>query len=243
MEAKHVQKLGVRMAYYLLLLQWANWDTGKVLFYRDQDVADKFEMPLRTIREWRKQLEKDGYISCLQKKDHQEITIKKWKNPRGKGDINPLPSEIEDDINMSPSDDFDAEGYIKGYIKGGLKHVTLPCSSDNRYQNNKNKEIKLLSPDENKQFNAIFRTFYGDVFRGSNLNLFEKSAKYRDENSIKIFIAEDSNRKMMNRLAAQMNPILKERFSNGILDFESIEFVQDQQSSKTTEERRKNETD
>ena len=78
LEAKHVQTLGVRMPLYLLLLDLANWETGKVMYYNDQDAADQFELPIRKMRDWRRRLQDDGYISCFQKGNHQEITIKKW---------------------------------------------------------------------------------------------------------------------------------------------------------------------
>lgn len=139
LEAKHVHALGVRYPIYLWLLDRANWETGKVLFYRDRDIADEFEMPIRTIREWRRKLEEDGYISCLQISNHQEITIKKWSNPRGDEEINPIYEYQGCDTNMEhpPSwgsknmehqDDKTPGGYMPGYMPGSRKHVTLPIS-------------------------------------------------------------------------------------------------------------------
>lgn len=143
LEAKHVHDLGVLFPLYLLMLDRANWQSGKVLFYRDQDVADQFEMPIRTVREWRRKLAELGYIDCSQTGNHQEITINKWSNPRENEDINPLynygegdtfmePNGLEGDNNMEPLAEGYIEGDMEGYIEGSRKHVTLPIS-DIRY--------------------------------------------------------------------------------------------------------------
>lgn len=152
LEAKHVHALGVRYPMYIWLLDRANWELGKILFYRDNDLADEFEMPLRTIREWRRQLEEDKYIVCVQSGNHQEIIINKWTNPRGGADINPIVEDTEGYENMEPfnqeSDAFMepkssknmeplSGSDIEGYIEGSRKHVTLPIS-DIRHQNTDN---------------------------------------------------------------------------------------------------------
>lgn len=161
LEAKHVHILGVRYPMYIWFLDRANWESGKILFYRDSDLADEFEMPLRTIREWRRKLEEDDYIICVQVGNHQEIIINKWTDPRGGDDINPLiengngdafmePLSQEGDAfmepegskNMEPCGEGYIEGDIQGYIEGSRKHVTLPIS-DIRYQTSHNK-VNLL---------------------------------------------------------------------------------------------------
>jgi hypothetical protein len=102
LEAKHVHILGVRYPMYIWFLDRANWESGKILFYRDSDLADEFEMPLRTIREWRRKLEEDDYIICVQVGNHQEIIINKWTDPRGGDDINPLIENGNGDAFMEP---------------------------------------------------------------------------------------------------------------------------------------------
>ena len=82
LEPKHIERLGVRFFLYLYYLDQADWEQGAVLFYRDRDAADELGIPISTVRKQRVKLEDDGYISCLQKKDHQRITIHNWTNPR-----------------------------------------------------------------------------------------------------------------------------------------------------------------
>ena len=184
LEAKHIQALGVRFAYYLLLLDWANWETGSVIDYRDQDAADQTGYSKRTIREWRTQLEKDGYIQCLQGQHNQEIIINKWKNPRGKGDINPLPSAVQGVRYMSPSREKLAQGDIQGDIQGGNEHGTLPYSSDIRHQN---KDINTLSEEQNRKFIGFLQMFAGEAFNSYQIRLIEEAPKRLIEGTIQVF--------------------------------------------------------
>ena len=82
LDPKHVDRLGIRFYLYLYCLDQANWEQGKVLFYRDRDASDELGISISTIRKQRVKLEEDGYISCLQKSNHQTITIHNWTNPR-----------------------------------------------------------------------------------------------------------------------------------------------------------------
>lgn len=190
MEAKHIQALGVRFAYYLLLLDWANWETGSVIDYRDQDAADQTGYSKRTIREWRTQLEKDGYIQCLQGQHNQEIIINKWKNPRGNGDINPLPSAVQGVRYMSPSREKLAQGDIQGDIQGGNEHGTLPYSSDIRHHN---KDINTLSKEQNKKFIGFLETFAGNTFNSYQIRLVEEAPKKMMGKTIQVFIDKNDS--------------------------------------------------
>ena len=185
MDAKHVQKLGVRMALYILLLKWANWETGKILFYRDIDAAEKFELPIRKIRDWRRRLEDDGYISCLQKSNHQEITIHKWQDPREKEPINPIvndnegyekpvPLSYENTVPLPKND-------TEGYIEGGIKSVTLPYIKNIR---NKNKDIDTLD----EAFNTMRIALFSDTLSPSWWKIMENAPKLLDGDVLKIFV-------------------------------------------------------
>ncbi len=81
-EPKHRDKLGIRIWLYLYILDQADWGQGAVINWIDKNAADELGMPISTVRKQRRQLEEDKYISCLQKKDHQQIVIKNWTNPR-----------------------------------------------------------------------------------------------------------------------------------------------------------------
>ena len=225
LDAKHVQALGVRFAYYLLLLDWANWETGAVLDYRDQDAADQTGYSKRTIREWRTQLEKDGYIKCIQKQHNQEIIINKWKNPRGKGDINPLPSNNQGDINLSSSQENDIEGDTQGDTQGGNQHGTLPCSSDFRHHNNILKDIELLSIDENDKFIATLECLVGDSIKQCMRTL-KESPKRMDGDCVQIFVDDPDMCKYINKKAEQISKItLSKNFSKGITFFNAFECI------------------
>jgi hypothetical protein len=82
LEPKHRITLGIRVWLYLYILDVTDWETGKVLEWRDSSVAHELDMPLDTIREQRMQLQKDKYISCKQKYHRLEITVHNWTNPR-----------------------------------------------------------------------------------------------------------------------------------------------------------------
>jgi len=82
LQPKHRMRLGVRIWLYLHILDRADWETGKVLEWRDVDEANELEMPIKTLRNQRAKLEEDGYISCIRGQHHQEIIIHRWLNPR-----------------------------------------------------------------------------------------------------------------------------------------------------------------
>ncbi len=121
-DPRHRRTLGARIWLYLHIIDRANWDKGAVLEWRDVDEADALDMPVRTLREQRKQLQADGYITCNQAQHSQQIVIHKWVNPRSysgkvlnQGDKKPLPSK--------------SQGDAQGDAQGSSKHVTPSLSS------------------------------------------------------------------------------------------------------------------
>jgi len=81
-DPKHRLALGNRIWLYMYMLDVTDWNTGKILEWRDKDAADELDMPLVTVRTQRREIEAAGYISCKQLHNRQEITIKRWVNPR-----------------------------------------------------------------------------------------------------------------------------------------------------------------
>ena len=132
LEPKHRDKLGIRVWLYLYILDQADWDTGKVLEWRDAATADELDMQARTIRQHRQQLEEDGYITCEQGYHKQIITIHNYSNPR-RYDEETL---NHGDINLSPLNDGDNHGDIHGDIHGPSKHVTPSLYSQITNHNN-----------------------------------------------------------------------------------------------------------
>jgi len=84
------------------------------------------QMQIRTLREQRRKLESQDYISCLQKQYGQEISIKNWTNPREySGEVyNPK----QGDSKTPPSEN--EQGYIQGDTQGSSQDVT-PTSNPN----------------------------------------------------------------------------------------------------------------
>ena len=155
--SKHRTKLGIRIWLYLHILDRTDWETGKILDWRDKDAGDELEMPERTVREQRRQLEADGYISTTQKRRGLEITVHNWTNPReytgtvynprpelelieqgenvGGGNLSPLEADDQEDDFLDDQGDKDlpptTKGDIKGDMKGGSKPVTLTLYPQN----------------------------------------------------------------------------------------------------------------
>jgi len=201
LEAKHVQTLGMRFPLYLFMLDLADWETGKIKYYRDQDAADKFQLPLRKMRDWRRRLEDDLYISSLQKGNHQEITINKWQDPREKEPVNPIVNDTEgyekpvplSYEKPSPLPKVDTEGYIKG----GLKTVTLPYIKDTRSKTkDKNSPQKKLDDE----FKALHQTIFSGSFNKSWWDVMENAPKELDGTILKIIV---SDQKMIDNVNAR----------------------------------------
>lgn len=82
----HINAIGEAVWLYLYMLDRADWETGKIYDWRDQDAADDLGIYLGTIRNQRKKLT-GIYIDCIQHPRGLEITVRKWADPRNKADI------------------------------------------------------------------------------------------------------------------------------------------------------------
>ena len=90
-DPKHRERLGKRIWLLLHIFDRADWETGIVYGWKDNDEAIDMAMPWRTVQEWRQELENFGYIKCIQKRRDMDILIYQWANPRSYGGetINP----------------------------------------------------------------------------------------------------------------------------------------------------------
>lgn len=114
LDPKHRIKLGAAWQMYLYMLFKANWEDGAIMEWRDADVAEELEMPLPTVRDQRRKLENELYITSSQKHHRLEIYIKKWIDPR-----NPSHGDTNGDENLSPLEIHgDNDGYIHGDTNG-----------------------------------------------------------------------------------------------------------------------------
>ena len=126
LEHKHRERLGIRVWLYLYILDQADWDTGKVLEWRDGDTADELDIPIATIRHQRKQLDDDGYITCEQAYRKQIITIHNYSNPR-RYDEETL---NHGDKNLSPLDHGDNNGIELIVTPSYKPHITDHISEE-----------------------------------------------------------------------------------------------------------------
>ncbi len=139
LEPKHRDCLGIRIWLYFYILDQTDWDTGTVLEWRDSDAADDLQMPKRTIRQQRQQLETDGYITCKLAGNKQIITLHNYTNPR-KYDGEVINSK--GDINLAPSSKRDNKGDIQGDIQGDNKGLSKPDTPSYSSHNTNHKPKK-----------------------------------------------------------------------------------------------------
>jgi hypothetical protein len=122
-DPKHRRAMANSIWLFMHMLDLADWETGTIELWRDEAEAEEMGMELRTLREQRRELDKQGYITCIQKQHGQKIIIHNWTNPREySGETY---NKKQGDNKVSPS-----QGYTQGYIQGSKKNVT-PTSCSN----------------------------------------------------------------------------------------------------------------
>jgi len=104
LEPKHRRNMGMAISLYMYMLDHANWEDGIVYEWVDSSVAHELEMPLDTVRDYRRQLENLGYIKSKQRQHSQDIIIHNWTNPRA------YDGEV---LNQS-----DVQGGVEGGVEG-----------------------------------------------------------------------------------------------------------------------------
>ena len=82
LDAKHIDALGAAWYLFIYILDQADWDSGKIIGWKDQYAADELGVSISQIRYHRQHLEKKEYIICDKRQYDQIITINKWKDPR-----------------------------------------------------------------------------------------------------------------------------------------------------------------
>jgi len=217
LEPKHIERLGVRFFLYLYYLDQADWVEGAVLFYRDRDAADELGIPIPTVRKQRVKLEEDKYISCLQKNDHQVITIHNWTNPRE------YSGEIYNKSNQkgAPLTDDDDESNHKGNHKGNATMVT-PSLYSHITSHIKDKE--LLPKETEQLFIGAIKTLVGGDISEFYKEQIEDAPKILEDGCIKLIIDDENIRIGLNKKAMLINQhIFSKMVSNGVFNkFECI---------------------
>ena len=56
-DPKHRQAMGECVWLFLHILDVTDWESGKVIEWKDEDAAEEMSMPIRTLREQRRKLD------------------------------------------------------------------------------------------------------------------------------------------------------------------------------------------
>jgi len=128
-DPKHREQMGNAIWVYMHILDRADWETGIVYDWKDNDEADDMSLNVRTMRKWRRELAEAGYITCIQEQYGQKIIIHNWVNPRTySGEVL---NEIQGDTESVPQKEAqgDTQGYMQGDTQGSINRVTPTYTS------------------------------------------------------------------------------------------------------------------
>lgn len=149
-DPKHRRQMGKSVWTFLHMLDLADWDTGIVYDWKDENAAEDMGIDIRVLREDRRKLDDEGYITCQQKQYSQDIYIHNWTNPREySGEVRNVK---EQGGKKSPPSDFQGDG--QGYAQGSVKDVTPTSYSKNKEQSAAN--AAYLSATEREEADKKF---------------------------------------------------------------------------------------
>ena len=180
LEPRHINKLGVAWYLYFYILDNADWETGKIFEWKDKFAADELGKPLGMIREHRKLLVTEKYITTTQNRLSQTITIMNWTNPR-MYDGKVLNEGSEKDEPYTEKAD---EGSGKGYGKGVLDHAKISHSSLYHITHNTGKDKDILD----EAFNTMRISLFSNTLSPSWWKIMEDAPKVLDGDVLKIFV-------------------------------------------------------
>ena len=123
---EHYEAIGPAVWLFLYLIDRADFDSGTMYGYTDDQAAEDIGSKKRTIRSWRIKLQDGGYIDWIKKPYSINVTISIWDNPVnkwGKSDTR-MSDTIESDIKS------DIESDIKSDIESDIKSDIEPTRSD-----------------------------------------------------------------------------------------------------------------
>lgn len=130
-DPKHRRQMGKAIWTYLHMLDLADWETGIVYDWKDENAAEDMGIDIRVLREDRRKLDDEGYITCRQKQYGQDITIHNWTNPREyTGEVY---NQKQGDKKHPPSKT--SQGDTQGDTQGSVKDVTPTLDSKNQISN------------------------------------------------------------------------------------------------------------
>jgi len=167
----HRTRMGARIWLFLYMLDRADWETGIVYGWIDREEAKDFGMQHRTLTDQRQQLEKDGYIVCVQRQRHQDIKMVKWTDPRKYDGVMQNEGDIQGDT----------EGNIQGSRKfrtpTSKPHNTSHTSLEPVYEDLEPKPKRMPKKIQNPLVKAIADVTDTDLTIKGNFSWLSKYAK------------------------------------------------------------------
>jgi len=159
-DPKHRRQMANSIWLFMHMLDLADWDTGAIDHWRDEAEAEEMGMEIRTLREQRRELEKFGYITCVQKQHGQRIIIHNWTNPREyTGEIY---NKKQGDNKTPPSPKKQVQGYVQGYVQGSKKNVT-PTSYSNTKDHERDSRFSEIALELSKITGGALNSFSADL--------------------------------------------------------------------------------
>ncbi len=152
-DPKHRRQMGKSVWTFIHMLDLADWETGIVYDWKDENAAEDMGIDVRVLREDRRRLDEEGYITCRQKQYGQDITIHNWTNPREySGEVY---NKKQGDKKHPPSK---SQGYAQGNAQGNVKDVTPTL-----YSNTKDQPLTTTAAEQPAQFVNAFTLYEQNI--------------------------------------------------------------------------------
>jgi DnaD/phage-associated family protein len=182
--------MGMSIWAFIHMIDRADWETGIVHDWKDAEEAADMGRNSRTVRDWRQNLQENGYITAVQKQHSLDLIIHKWINPRDYSSkvMNTTTggeaSFSQGDTNLSPSES-------QGDTQGSSQSVTPTYSSDSLNSNSiKDDEQNLFILSRLYETNiGIITPMSADFLRNASLDFplawFEPAFKIAVANNVR----------------------------------------------------------
>jgi len=150
LDKKHIAALGMSpWPLYLYILDHVDWDTGKISYWKDEEVAIDLGVQTWKVRECRKVLENIKFISCAKLQRCQELKVEKWMSPYDRlGTENHAPKSLGIE-NPVPKKGLDTPQSTPQTFKTPIGTCAPSYSKTTRQQDIKNKSGAKNAPASN----------------------------------------------------------------------------------------------
>ena len=143
LEKKHRDAMGSAIWLFLYILDIVEWENGTIVEWTDDNHAEIFGIPVRTLKEHRQKLYDEGYITCIQKRHSQTIVVQNYTNPKEySGEIYNL-SEEHQNVPIKP------KALIKDVPPTSNPHLKIKRTEINELREAFCKAAQIAPPDWN----------------------------------------------------------------------------------------------